>query len=405
MPALVIVGAMPSAPAASIGRGRSTHLDVLRAIAALMVIGYHANGLVPASAGDGGLWLRYNVDSGVELFFVLSGYLIALPFLRALVGGESAPETQSYALRRAARILPGYWLALSVAAFVAARQPGLLPPVGLLLPQLALLQGLIPGDAGGPLVVAWTLSIEAAFYVGIPVATWLLLRRRGTWSVRSLATMTCVMWAISAAIACSFATFIPAGDWTTVVLRGPAGLMCQFCPGMLIALWQIRSERAATPAPTQTRVAWMLIAFSAIGWICLAAWTGPSASALQVVIRDQGCGVLFGLMLLGTLRLHGREHRLTRLFATLGTVSYGLYLWHWLVFEMIRATGVRVGLPLPGLFDWALATALLALATLPLAFLSWYLVEKTAIRWASERSKSRRALVGGAVALTPPVAP
>jgi peptidoglycan/LPS O-acetylase OafA/YrhL len=361
--------------------------------------------LVPGSTGGGGLWLRYNADSGVELFFVLSGYLIALPFLRALVGGETVPETQSYALRRAARILPGYWLALSVAAFVAARQPGLLPPVGLLLPQLALLQGLIPGDAGGPLVVAWTLSIEAAFYVGIPVATWVLLRRRGTWSVGSLATMTCVMWAISAAVACSFATFIPASDWTTVVLRGPVGLMCQFCPGMLIALWQIRSERSVTTAPTRTRVAWMLIASGAIGWIFIAAWSGPSASALVVVMRDQGCGVLFGLVLLGTLRLQGREHRLTRLLAGLGTVSYGMYLWHWLAFEMIRTSGLQVGLPLPGLFDWGLGTALLAVATLPLAVLSWHLVEKTAIRWASDRSKSQRAVVGGVVALTPPVAP
>src|ERR1700680_3335875 len=137
--ALVIVGAMRPAPAASISRGRSTHLDVLRAIAALMVIGYHANGLVPDSTGGGGLWLRYNLDSGVELFFVLSGYLIARPFLRALVGGESAPETQSYALRRAARILPGYWLALSVAAFVAARQPGPVAAGGALLPPPSVL--------------------------------------------------------------------------------------------------------------------------------------------------------------------------------------------------------------------------------------------------------------------------
>ncbi|MGH9208506.1 MAG: acyltransferase family protein, partial [Acidimicrobiales bacterium] len=127
---------MRAVSSASISTGRSTHLDILRAIAALMVIGYHANGLVAGSTGGGGLWLRDNVDSGVELFFVLSGYLIALPFLRALAAGSRAPDTRSYALRRAARILPGYWLALCVAAFVAARQPGLLPPVGLLLPQV-----------------------------------------------------------------------------------------------------------------------------------------------------------------------------------------------------------------------------------------------------------------------------
>jgi peptidoglycan/LPS O-acetylase OafA/YrhL len=370
-----------------------------------MVIGYHANGLVAGSTAGGELWLRYNVDSGVELFFVLSGYLIALPFLRALVVGSAAPNTRNYALRRAGRILPGYWLALCVAVFVAARQPGLLPPVGLLLPQVALLQGVIPGDAGGPLVVAWTLSIEAAFYVGIPVATWLLLRRRARWSVRSLAVMTCAIWAISAILACIFATLVPADPWTTVVLRGPAGFMCQFCPGMLIALLQIRSEGVRNSATTRNRAAWMLIACGAIGWLFIAAWAGPAASALQVVLRDQACGALFGLVLLGTVRLQGREHRPTRLLAYIGTVSYGMYLWHWLVFELIAATGLRIDLSMPGLFNWALGIALLAMATLPVAILSWYRVERVAIRWAGDRSESRPTGIRTVVALIPPVIP
>ena len=164
---------MPLQEGATTHLNRSTHLDVLRAIAALMVIGYHVNALV----GGQGLsipWLRDNTDSGVELFFVLSGYLIALPFLRALVSGAPPPDAVRYARRRAARILPGYWVALVVAAFVAFRI-GALPGPGLLVPQVALLQGLIPGEPGGPLVVAWTLSIEAVFYVAVPVVTWMLL--------------------------------------------------------------------------------------------------------------------------------------------------------------------------------------------------------------------------------------
>jgi peptidoglycan/LPS O-acetylase OafA/YrhL len=374
---------MPRQVGAATHPVRSAHLDVLRAIAALMVIGYHANGLV-GGQGASIPWLRDNTDSGVELFFVLSGYLIALPFLRALVSGGPAPDTLRYALRRAARILPGYWLALVVAAFVAFRI-GALPPPGLLVPQVGLLQGWIPGDSGGPLVVAWTLSIEAAFYVGVPLATWILLSRRRVWSVGSLVEMTCIVWAMSAALAFGFAALAPMNPWSTVVLRGPVGFMCQFCPGILVALLQIRRERAQAPLVRTQQLACACIAAGVVGWLCVAAWAGPAASVAHMVVRDQASGALFGLVLLGTLALRGPERRVTRLVARIGTVSYGMYLWHWLAFEGIASSRVRFALPLPVAFNWVLGTAVLTLLTLPLAIFSWRIVEHPAIQWASDR--------------------
>src|ERR1700722_2392419 len=375
---------MPIQEGASTQPSRSTHIDVLRAIAALMVIGYHVNSLVGGGADGGLLWLRDNTDSGVELFFVISGYLIALPFLRALVRGNRAPDTVAYARRRAARILPGYWLALLLAAFIAFRI-GALPPVGVLFSQVALLQGFLPGAPGGPLVVAWTLSIEAAFYVGVPVATWALMRRRPVWSIRWLVGMTCALWAASAAVAFCFAALAPASPWATVVLRGPVGFMCQFCPGMLIALVQIRLERGAVRTMMRPQLAWSLIAGGAVGWLFLAAWAGPGATALELVVRNQGGGAFFGVLLLGTLELRAPERGVTRLFSRIGTVSYGMYLWHWLAIEGIASTELRFALPIPGAINWVLGTALLTAATLPLAIFSWRIVESPAIAWASGR--------------------
>jgi peptidoglycan/LPS O-acetylase OafA/YrhL len=383
---------MRAATSPSIVGGRSIRLDVLRAVAALMVIGFHSGGLVGSGAqGNGLLWLPYNLDTGVELFFVLSGYLIALPFLRSLVNGSPAPDGLSYTRRRAARILPGYWLALCIATFLATRQPGLLPPLGMLLPQVVLIQGVVPGDGGlGPLVVGWTLSVEAAFYIGIPLATWALLRQRACWSVRTLAGMTCAAWAVSAAIACCVATFIPTSPLSTVALRGPAGLMSQFCPGILIALIQVGSERAGTTVLRRSQAAWALIACGLVGWVLVVAFAGPTPSPLAVVMRNQACGFLFGLVLLGTLEMRGAVSRFTRTVALIGTVSYGLYLWHWLALEAVGSTGLRVGLSAPLVVDWALGTVVLTIATLPLAILSWHLVEKRAISWASNRSVHRR---------------
>ncbi|MCS6761174.1 MAG: hypothetical protein MO846_03715 [Candidatus Devosia symbiotica] len=53
-------------------------------------------------------------DYGAAMFFVLSSFLPARPFWRALDGGRPLPALRAYALQRAARIVLGFWLALSV---------------------------------------------------------------------------------------------------------------------------------------------------------------------------------------------------------------------------------------------------------------------------------------------------
>src|SRR5439155_16419574 len=152
-------------------RARTRRLDALRGCAALMVVAYHANGLL---AVPGGLRanvlddVRFNLDSGVELFFVLSGYLIALPFLRALVSGGELPGIAAYGLRRAARILPAYWLVLTAALAMSTHAPGATPTGLQLVPHVLLLHGLVPGAISRPLPIAWTLSVEMVFYILVP---------------------------------------------------------------------------------------------------------------------------------------------------------------------------------------------------------------------------------------------
>src|SRR5687767_15804809 len=62
-----------------------------------------------------------NGGAGIWLFFALSGYLIGAPFVRALQSGEPLPGAKRYATRRAARILPAYWIALATLLILVPR--------------------------------------------------------------------------------------------------------------------------------------------------------------------------------------------------------------------------------------------------------------------------------------------
>ncbi len=76
------------------GRGAIPALDGLRALAALSVLVYHAMATAGAKTIIGGhdlTWLYFYSESGVDLFFTLSGFLLFLPYARAILDGKSWP--------------------------------------------------------------------------------------------------------------------------------------------------------------------------------------------------------------------------------------------------------------------------------------------------------------------------
>ena len=92
--------------------------DSLRAIAALSVIGVH--GAVTAGIYNDSTLRQFvsHLDVGVQIFFVISGFLLYRPFARARLEGADRPATGPYAWRRFLRIVPAYWVALTVIAWV-----------------------------------------------------------------------------------------------------------------------------------------------------------------------------------------------------------------------------------------------------------------------------------------------
>ena len=151
-------------------------LDGLRALAVLLVVGHH---LYRWGAGDWPL-LRLSALSatldfgfiGVLLFFVISGFLLFLPYARSLVAGTPWPSVVQFYRRRVLRILPVYYVALTIAGILLMASGKL---QGWVLKGLALdfllLQNVSPSAANlvgildGPL---WTLAIEWQFYLLLP---------------------------------------------------------------------------------------------------------------------------------------------------------------------------------------------------------------------------------------------
>jgi peptidoglycan/LPS O-acetylase OafA/YrhL len=101
-------------------------LDGFRAIAILLVMGYHIQQKNPGFINKShhptisALWAFGT--SGVNLFFILSGFLLFMPYARALLFQARWPSIRQFYLRRALRILPAYYLALAVDVVVFQRQ-------------------------------------------------------------------------------------------------------------------------------------------------------------------------------------------------------------------------------------------------------------------------------------------
>lgn len=170
---------------------RNRALDGIRGLAILWVFAFHANALLIGwpSAGSSG-WgpsLAQKGLLGVQLFFVLSGFLLAQPWMTAAAAGTPYPRIGSFFARRARRILPTYWLHLAllfgvILPILRGSSALLATDVGQinLWLHIPVLHFLHPGSSSslGLNMALWSLSIEAQFYLLLPFLAPLFVRNR-----------------------------------------------------------------------------------------------------------------------------------------------------------------------------------------------------------------------------------
>jgi acetyltransferase len=400
-----LYGRMSVDGAAALGHTRSSNLDAVRAIAALMVLAGHAYvfSVAHASEGEKSVVVK-GLLSGIALFFVLSGFLISGPFLRALLDGRRPPAAGRYAIRRSARILPAYWVALVAGvALVTSSELAHWWQVPL---HGSLMQNLAIGESGRLLFVAWTLSVEAMFYIFVPLAAlavWWFRRDKGV-SLEALAAGVLILgigsvaWLLgTSAIVTPDA--IAAGDFPkSFRLLGWVlpNFLYAFAPGALIYL-------AETPEAQVRAGVWAFyrrlkahpgtMAIGALAFLCLAVLLrGNAHSRLVYALHNVPLSLGGGLAVIAFMGEGPKRRAAARLLAPIGLISYGIYLWH----AVVRGAVLKHAIGwVPGLHGgygaWPFQIAFLLILTVPLALASWLLIERPLLRRTSAWDRRRRA--------------
>ncbi len=230
--------------------------DGLRALAAVLVIAYHAGSLSHASLSGRFAPMVAELKGGVVVFFVVSGFLLYLPYARAIRAGRALPRWREFAGRRAVRILPAYWVALALLA-VAGLVHGVLTQGWWRFFGLA--QIYAPSSLHHGLDVAWSLCTEVTFYALLPVLAWILARmtrahadagRRQLWALTGLALASLMLRAFLAR-----SLVAPVPDAKIVIATSLPGLIDWFALGMAMAVLRAGWEQGAERGPALAALA------------------------------------------------------------------------------------------------------------------------------------------------------
>ena len=266
---MVIQVAEKSKAPATHGKARDIPaLDGLRGLAVLLVIWCHIRGFTFDSSTE---WLlEFKAASGfigLYLFFILSGFLLFLPYARALLSQSKWPDARRFYTRRVLRIIPVYYTALLVLialAMVGSRWHVVVPPVPgkqALLFLFALFHDMRQDSWAfmlGTNTPLWSLAVEWQYYLVLPflaLGLRALHRRAGNKGLVAGLLGLMVYALIVRAIAA--ATFYSFGFPNVLQIRGPMGLALALAYGMngkyleLFALGMLASVAyIATEMPT-----------------------------------------------------------------------------------------------------------------------------------------------------------
>jgi peptidoglycan/LPS O-acetylase OafA/YrhL len=350
---------------------RVASLTGIRAVAAILVVGTHA--AYTTGKYTHGYWglVGSRMEIGVPIFFVLSGFLLFRPWVKSAATGGPPPSLSRYAWHRVRRIMPAYVITVLLAYVLydfraAGPNPGH-TWMGLLR-NLTLTQIYTDGYLGSylhqGLTQMWSLAVEAAFYLVLPLSAYVLLvllcRRR--WQPKLLLGALAGLMLISPAWLILVHTdhWFPDGArlWLPTYLAW-------FFAGMSLAVLQAMGVRCYAFAAIPLATISYFIVSTPIG----GAPTTSPVSLGEALVKTAFYAVIAALAVAPlALGDQGWYYRLlaTRPMVWLGEISYEIFLIHLIAMDFAMAYVVRDHVYTGSMLNLFIATLAL---TIPLAWL------------------------------------
>jgi len=352
-------------------------IDGLRFVAIMAVLFYHIGGYIELRHGERTgekppITSRLDrlVDTvagagnfGVQLFFGISGFILALPFAEADLSGQPRPSLKRYFLRRVTRLEPPYIINLLIwyVAQVVIKGGTFLGLLPHLMASIFYVHNLVYGKFSAINGVAWTLEIEVQFYLLAPLLT-LIFRIQRAWIRRGI--MLTIMTVMPLVDLLIFENRYPRW-WMSI-----GGEIQYFLVGFLLAdVYLTNWHRQPMTQPI-----W--------NWIGLLAWTSLLA---MITLAPSARGYAWGPIFVAYCAAF-RAPVWRRFFSwspvvIIGGMCYTIYLYHWMIYYIAGKFTMHIySLDRPFWVNFVIQSALLIPVAIAVSAVLFVLFEKPFMR-------------------------
>jgi peptidoglycan/LPS O-acetylase OafA/YrhL len=368
---------------------------------------YHAVEILPRTSSEAiskisQIFLSGN--SGVAIFFVLSGYLLSSPFWKAWINGKERPSLKVFFIRRLARIAPPFWINIIICYALSSQVPGISAQLGIvrLLAGVTFISGfswitMFPTNINAPL---WSISFEITSYSIFAFGAFLFFRRNKARSIKEALKFWLSFGAFIIVIHVMILRFAHPNSehvgWQYGPIGGakswwpeynPIGFFLFFLVGVISSLVSENLKKSNSLATNINKHLVDVIVTLTLSMIAMLLmlmpnfrspfWSIPPLPYLFPFFP----GIAALLLIFIPLSSFWKRAFEARIFYFVSTLSYGLYLWHHFFLYVTPKFGCFSHIN-NEYEKWIAIVGISYLLSLFTAAVSWKLLEKPIISWA-----------------------